>query len=226
MSKDLFTGTVYRNYIKSNKIIKNGCLDKKSLIEDKSVDDRKNEIKELALKYSLSTNVIKRLSKFSLLNNSLECGNITKTADFIVVILKNIYNFTDEEVSEYLNKNAFIMMCSYVDFRARLSIFNHLGLLDEIIFKGTFFLGYEFTKAHYGTYSLYALIMSKNINSTEELKDLVVRTPESKINNLKKIYPLTRELLLEYDEELLRKIKKESFKLEYLRRRKVRNNGE
>jgi len=171
--------------------------------------EKRKEIYDLAKKYSINESQIDSLIKYYLTKRNLPKGNIINSTDFINYILKNIYNFSSEEVSTFLNKNALIMKSSYTDFRIRLAIFNHIGLLDEIIFKGSYYLTYEFTLSTFGTRSLYAIIMEYGITSLEELKNL--QDANIDINKLKEKYPLTTEIIHKLNEELERKIRRLSF---------------
>jgi len=200
------SGTVVRNYVNSNKFLQGSTIDKEKLLNEKYAAPKREEIQNLCSKYSLNEMVMKRLAKESIMNDDLECGTITKTTDYLANILKIIFDYSDEEVSNFLNKNSLIMIASYGDFRTRLTIFNNIGLLSDIIFKGASYLGHDFTNFHFGTRSLYAVIMKRNITSLDELREAVLNTSEKDLPKLREEFPLTSEQIQELDKKLQRKI--------------------
>ena len=226
MKRNNDNGTVIRNYIKSNVFLTNSILDKNSRFQTKTATYKRKEVADLAIKYSLSEVVAKRIIKDYLLLEDLEIGSITKSVDFISYILKSIYDYTDEEVSNFLNRNALIMVSSYSDLKLRICIFNYIGLLDEAIFKGSAFLTHEFTKTHYGTRSMYAIIMKNNIKSLEELRDRTEKTPEKDLQNLRKEFPITDEVIKKLAEKLQSRIKKAQFFRELEQRKMMKKLGD
>lgn len=213
------------------RINNDSILTEMTTLEEKTIESKRKEINDLAKRYSINNSSIGGFFKFYILNKKLEVGTVTKSIDYLSYILKNIHGYTHEEVSEFLNKNSSILKSSYADFRARIAIFNHFGMLDDVIFKGYYYLGFQFTEAHFGTRTLYAVIIKRKINNLDDLEEAVNMTAEKDILKLQQEYPLSDNMLHKMDEELQNKIKeakKEAFMKEFERRklnRKLKNDN-
>ena len=139
--------------------------------------------------------------------------------------MKVFYEFSEEEIINYLHNNYYLFKYSYEDIKLRICIYNHFGLLEGVIFNNQDYLKSHFPRETIGNSEIYAILMSKNINSIEELKKVFDFIHDEELIVLTRKYPLTDDIKREFESEVMPRVKKELFMLELKRRREFKQQG-
>ena len=195
-------------------------------------EERNNEIKqelqniEDFFQEKLSNTFSKAIDNFYLNHPSYEVGTISKVIQFIKFIL-DCYGYNEEEVLEFFKKNRNMIIVNYSDFRARLAIFNHIGLFEEVFFS-RYSLLTSLLELCYGvkTSALYSIIFSSKINSYQDLIDVLERIKFSRLEELRHNTPFDSEHLKELDKEMMQMLKVKMSINKFKRQREVKSDEE
>lgn len=189
------------------------------------INAKKEEIMMLVSKYNIMESQANSILKFYLFRKDLPNGDILKSIDLLSLIMKVIYEIGDEEISDFLNSNSFIMKLKYSDFRFKLAIFNHIGILEDVIFKAPYYLTYEFTLNNFDIKSLYSLVTKYDIKTLDDLQNIIKNILPKDLMECKNKFPLSAELACEFDKELVKTINRCTFRYQYKQRRSLKNGN-
>ena len=128
-----------------------------------SVIDECTNIRE---RFGFNNQVLNKIAKFYLTNIQVEMGSVEKTISYIVDLLV-AHGLDEEGIKLYFRRHKNIYLTDYYDFRKKLSILNHCGLLEEGLNHDTL-LSYEYTRNGLSANLLFAMCVSKKFNITLE----------------------------------------------------------
>lgn len=199
----------------------------------KVVEEDKNkkyyEVKRLELKfirekYALKQSIVDFVLKSYLSNSKIPSGSIYNLEKFLRLILKNIYELNEEQITIYINNHLSLFNYSFDDVSLRIAIFYHFGLLDDVIFDNLSYLKSCYPRESINIKGIYAVIMEYNISSLNELRKVFNSIYDEDLIKLVKKYLLSDKLIYEFKEELKSKINKKAFMLELKRRKSLKEN--
>ena len=162
-----------------------------------SVIDECTNIRE---RFGFNNQVLNKIAKFYLTNIQVEMGSVEKTISYIVDLLV-AHGLDEEGIKLYFRRHKNIYLTDYYDFRKKLSILNHCGLLEEGLNHDTL-LSYEYTRNGLSANLLFAMCVSKKFNSTLEEISNYSELTISKVKDLLNKYRLNDKILLLLNYEL------------------------
>jgi len=143
----------------------------------------------------------RRMFKFYFDHPEVSTMDIDSNFEFLYYVL-TCYGYNDEEFISFARNNFWMIMCKNSDFRCRLSIFNSHFMLDEVLFRKNTFLSMH-DREIYGTRGIYSLMQEYDVSDFEELEYLLSIVSISKMAELVKAHPLSREEVIRLDRKLL-----------------------
>lgn len=175
--------------------------------------DKRSEIDFIKAKYGMDSVKVANVFKLYLSNASMPSGSIDKITKLLEVILKNLYDYTDEEIREYFVLHYYLFKYPYDDIYLKVVLFYNFNLLEDVIFKDTYYLNKNFPRETINSREIYAILMNYNIKSMVELKDKVKSIYDEELIKMTRKYPLTQEIIEELTNKFLLEVK-ESWQLE------------
>ena len=160
-------------------------IDNARLVTPERAESIMNECIEIKERFGLDRFSIDKISKFYLYNITIRVGTVQDTLKYLVDTLKALGK-DEDDIRYYLIKNGSVYLADVADFKARLSILNRCGLLEDTLLNSTRILSTQF---------LYSICKSKefkvDMNEINILKDMSLEKKKELLNK----YRLTAEEL-------------------------------
>ena len=195
-----FTFNVNHDYIK-NYLVNKELLSK----GNKDLDQIAEKLKDLVVNYNLQgrfNQIVTYCKGYYRFINGLE--NIEANLNFVIFILKS-KGFNDEDINQFLFSNYRILFAKPINFKVKIAIFYHFGLLDEVLFKYYKIL----TNSNYSPKSLYAILSSSKLYSLIDYAEVLNKFSRDELRALIEKFPLDRSMMEDYYNEMMVSLQKQ-----------------
>lgn len=169
-------------------------IDNARLVTPERAESIMNECIEIKERFGLDRFSIYKISKFYLYNITIRVGTVQDTLKYLVDTLKALGK-DEDDIRYYLIKNGSVYLADVADFKARLSILNRCGLLEDTLLNHSNILTHATSTRILSTQFLYSICKSKefkvDMNEINILKDMSLEKKKELLNK----YRLTAEEL-------------------------------
>ncbi len=180
-----------------------GFLTNHKMVNSARIDKLREEFRVMMKNYNLSRDVLSSFKNYECYSQAFKEDNLIKIGNLIHEILIS-YGYSEEEVTNFMVSNKAVFNSDYVDFRYRLALMYKYGLLDEVFFHHPDVLTRHFTRYHYGTRTLYSVLLRNEIEGIGINEKNLTSISKSDLVDIKEKYPFDMEKLKEYDNEMIK----------------------
>ena len=180
-----------------------GFLTNHKMINSARMNKLREEFRVMMKNYNLNREVLSSFKSYECYSQAFKEDNLIKIGNLIHEVLIS-YGYSEEEVTNFMISNKAVFNSDYVDFRYRLALMHKYGLFDEVFFHHPAVLTRYFTRYHYGTRTLYSVLLRNEIEGIGINEKNLTSISKSDLVDIKEKYPFDMEKLKEYDNEMIK----------------------
>ena len=160
------------------------------------------EVQFIRKNYGLNNLTLNSLAKYANSISIYKDGNLTKIASTIKHILL-CYGYSDEEITQFMNKNKIMFDSNYADFRFRLALMHRFGIFEYVFFNHLHILTNDFTKYFFGTRDIYSIMHSNEKLGIINNEENIINIKSQDLIAIRNNFPFDMEQIKKYDADFL-----------------------